>query len=367
MTYPLLLHAKHRGTDVTYAPFGPWTVPWRFDTLEEEYEALRTRVGLIDFSTQAVIEVAGKDRISFLHSLLTNDITRLAPGSGCSAALLDPNARLIAELLVIAEAEVIWLLCEATRAEVVTRTLERYVFSEQVTVINLERRDAVLAFQGPRTLAALSRLIGEGGTLRHPGDHVTRTVHDVPLRLIRHRLAGEEGVLCLVPAALAHHAWELFAHDDTHVGLRLVGWEALNTVRIEAGIPWYGIDMNESNLLPETGLEAEVVSHTKGCYVGQEIVARMQTYGSANKKLVGLVFEGEEVPTLGDLLMDGEKEVGHITSACYSPRLQRAVGMGYVKRGFYEPGTHLELLRWAMRVPVVVVPRPPLANPAQHP
>src|SRR3989338_10961988 len=116
MPYPLLLHAKHQGTDTVYQSFGQWVVPWRFQSLEEEYRALRAGVGLIDYSTQALIEAQGADRLSFLHNLLTNDIRRLAPGQGCQAALLTPNAKLIAELIVFADSTSVWLHCDATRA-----------------------------------------------------------------------------------------------------------------------------------------------------------------------------------------------------------------------------------------------------------
>src|SRR3989338_288298 len=124
MPYPLLLHSKHRETSVTYEPFGEWLVPWRFDSSDAEYQALRTGVGLIDYSTQALIEVRGKDRASFLHNLLSNDITRLAPGRGCQAALLNASAKMISELLVLADADALWLLCDAGRAAVVMQTLE---------------------------------------------------------------------------------------------------------------------------------------------------------------------------------------------------------------------------------------------------
>ena len=132
----------------------------------------------------------------------------------------------------------------------------------------------------------------------------------------------------------------------------------LNTARIEAGLPWPGIDMDETNLLSETGLESTAVSLTKGCYVGQEIVARMATYGSASKKLVGLLVEGEQVPVVGDGIVRHDDTLGVVTSACRSPALNRPIAMGYVKRGAYEPGTAGEIVRGAIRLKAAVVQRP---------
>ena len=358
MPYPLLLHAKHRGADVTYQAFGEWMVPWHFESTPREYETLRTGVGLLDYSMLALVEVQGADRINFLQNLLTNDIKRLEPGAGCPAALLDASGHLITDLLVFVEPEAVWLLCDATQAAAVTQTLERYVFSEQVSLTNHERRQAVLALQGPRTIECLIQLLGRVVSLPSAGDHVTASFQGLPARIIRHTLTGDVGALCLCDGAHAEPLWDLLASRGTAFGLRLVGWEALNIARIETGIPMYGIDMDHTNLLPETGLERVAVSATKGCYVGQEIIARMETQGSANKKLMALVLEGEESAVAGDRLVQGELEVGRITSACWSLGLNRPIAMGYVKRPAYEPGTMVDVLRADRRILARVSPRP---------
>ena len=357
MPYPLLLHAKHH-PNATYQPFGEWIVPWRFQSVETEYQTLRTAVGLIDYSTQALIELRGADRVSFLQNLLTNDVQRLAPGTGCQAALLTSSAKLIADLFVFAERDALWLLCDASRASVVAQTLDRYLFSEQLTITNHERREAVFALQGPKTVECLTQLLGGAVALAQPGDHVVAQLQGIPLRVIRHTVTGLLGVLCVCPAEHAQTAWEVLGERGGVLGLKLVGWEALNVSRIEAGIPWFGIDMDESNLLPETGLEAVAVSDTKGCYLGQEIIARMQTYGSANKKLMGLLVEGNQVPDQGDPILHDGEEAGHVTSACFSPILKRPIAMGYLKRGAYEGGTAVHILQDGKPVAASVAPRP---------
>ncbi len=116
--------------------------------------------------------------------------------------------------------------------------------------------------------------------------------------------------------------------------------------------------MDESNLLPETGLESMLASETKGCYVGQEIVARLQTYGSVNKKLVGLQIAGNVVPDAHDPIILGNDEVGRVTSACHSLALQQPIALGYVKRGAYDPGTVVEILHNQARLAATVAPHP---------
>ena len=376
MPIPLLLHGRHAGPDVVYQPFGPWIVPWRFQPAcpagavgrpaAAEYDALRAGVGLLDYSIQALIEVRGADRAAFLHQLLTNEIRRLAPGAGCQAALVTPSAKLIADLLVLADADALWLLCELPRAEMIAQTLERHLFSEQVTLAYHERRWATLALQGPRTFELLSRLFGAVVSLPTPGDHAIHRLEGVPIRLIRHTLTGEAGALCLLEARALQPLWERLRQRASAWGLTLVGWEALNIARIEAGLPWFGVDMDESNLLPETGLEMTAVSDSKGCYLGQEIIARMGTYGSASKKLRGLLLEGTRVPEAGaPILRDGET-LGRVTSACDSPALRRPIAMGYVKRPFYDVGARVEILHEGELMAATLVERPFL-NTVQRP
>ena len=358
MPIPLLLHGQHAGPAVTYQPFGPWIVPWRIRDGEAEYRLLRERAGLFDYSTQALIECRGVDRADFLQRLLTNDVKHLAPSTGCAAALLTPSAKLLAELVVLVDTEACWLLCDFTRAEVVVETLTRYRFSEDVTFTNHERRFAVLAVQGPRTFDWLSRLAGVPIALPASGDHGVVRLGEVPVRIIRHALIGEAGALCVVETAVVEAVWEAFVRAAPADGVGLVGWQALNTARLEAGVPWFGIDMDDTNLLPETGLERIVVSDTKGCYVGQEIIARLATYGSTSKRLMRLRLEGEAIPEPGDRLVRGTDDVGWVTSAAHSPRWGRPIAMGYVKRGADDVGTAVDVMRGALRRPATVLALP---------
>lgn len=364
MAITLLLHGKHGGPAVRYEPLGAWLVPWRFGAFEDEYRALRDGAALIDYSTQALLECRGADRVSFLHRLLTNDLRRLAPGGGARAALLTPSAKLLAELLVLADAEALWLLCDLPRAAVVAQALEHYRFSDQVTVTNHERRKAVLALEGPRTLELLTHLAGTAVSLAAPSDHATASLQGLPVWLVRHSLIGGSGVLCLVDAEQAEAAWDLLQRRGRLHDLQPVGWEALNTARIEAGVPWFGLEMDDATLLPETGLEALTVSQTKGCYVGQEIIARMQTYGSPSKKLMGLLVEGQAAADPGDRIVKDGNDAGWVTSGCYSPALRRSIAMGYVKRGAYEPGMSVEIVRAGGRVAATVAERPLVTFPA---
>jgi folate-binding protein YgfZ len=127
------------------------------------------------------------------------------------------------------------------------------------------------------------------------------------------------------------------------LGGGLAGWDALELVRIESGLPRFGQDMDENNLAPEAGIEARAISYSKGCYIGQEVIARIRTYGQVSKALRGLSFIDEmpSPPAKGSRVLHQEKEVGYITSAIRSPRLQRTIALGYVRKECNEIGTEL--------------------------
>ena len=144
------------------------------------------------------------------------------------------------------------------------------------------------------------------------------------------------------------------------MGGRPCGWQALEIARIEAGIPRFGADMDETNLAPEAGIEERAISYSKGCYIGQEVIARIRTYGQVAKSLRGLLLSDDlaELPKKGDKLFHGDKEAGFITSAVASPTFRRNIALGYVRREWNEPGTELRLRAAERDSPATIVPLP---------
>jgi folate-binding protein YgfZ len=306
------------------------------NTLEQEYRAAQEHCVLMEWATWGVVRVEGSDRVAFLHSLLSNDITSLIPGRSCEAALLTPTGKLLAHLAVIADAEAHWLLTDRPRIETVLTTLNRYLIMEQVTMTDVSRSYAIVGLHGPQA-AVVVGVVSQKITVRQ----------------VNYSLVTKDDRLLIVPTEeVARIRDRLIA-----AGAVPIGWEAFNVLRIEAGIPWYGIDMDESNLLPETGLEERLVSYTKGCYVGQEVVARLQTYGSVSQKLMRLACDGTVVPGRGDEIRKGDQPVGQITSACFSPRLKRPLALGYLKRPHYQAETPVTIVCHGRPVSAAVRPR----------
>ena len=351
----------------------------------DEYQAVRNHAGLIDYSTWGVVEVRGADRVTFLHNLLTQDIKTLAPGMGCEAALVTPTAKLLADMVVFADADVHWLLALRRRVDTVLKTLERYIITEDVALQDRTTTHAILALQGPTSQEILEDVAAPQVLLRPEKSRsdFQDSVPDPPAFLrkqeggsrgktnrgashqriqdalvLAHSITGSPGFLLVTPAEHAARLWERVLQRGRAQGLLPVGWEALNVLRLEAGIPWYGVDMDESNLLPETGLEARAVSQTKGCYVGQEVIARLATHGSVSRKLMGLMCEGNDLPAAKDPILKDAERVGEITSACFSPALKRPIALGYVKRPYYEAGTTVTVMRGTQTIPATLVQPP---------
>lgn len=347
----LPLAPMHRQAGAAMRAWQRWMVPVRFSDSAAEYWAVRRAAGLIDWSVTEAIDVAGADRIGFLHSLLSQDIRSLRPGAGAASALLAPNGKLLAELLVLAEQDRHLLLCLGTRVPAVLETLERYRIAEDVRLA-MAGDQACLALQGPASQAILTEALA-AGLGPDPGAHASCRWNGAPLRIIRHTITGEPGFLLLAPAAEAAALWTRLAGPACPVG-----WDALEILRLEALIPWFGIDMDDTSLLPETGLETSAASDRKGCYVGQEVIARLATYGSVSRKLCGWQAGGPEIPRGGDAIMKGAELIGTVTSGGLSIRLGRAIGLGWIKRPHYAQPGPVDILRDGTRLPAQLISRP---------
>lgn len=328
------------------ASFGEWfgwQLPARFTDPLPEHRSVRVGAGLIDQSYRGILELSGKDRTRFLNGMVTNDLKPLKDGDGQYAAILTSHGKLIADMRIFAIEDAYWLDLNEELIPKVRQTLERHLIADQVEIRDRCGEFVLLALQGPASAELLGRLGIERAKTLEEYRHFEARIEGTPVRVVRASETGEEGFIILVPADAASAIWQgLVEARQGDLRPRPVGMEALNILRIEAGIPWYGLDMDESNLLQEAGLE-RAASFSKGCYIGQETVARIAHRGHVNWHLVGLLIEGEEVPEVGTKLFDDQREVGRITSAVRSPALGRPIALGYVRRERKEPGTMLRL------------------------
>ena len=255
-------------------------------------------MGLVDQSYRGILELRGKDSTRFLNGMVTNDVKSLKAGSGQYAAMLSVHGKLIADMRIYAVADGYWLDLQEELVPKVLQTIDRHLIADQVEVRDRSADFVLLALQGPASAELLARLGIVGAKDLEEYQHLETAIEGRSVRVIRASETGEEGFVLAPEAGAAVAVWQGLLQAGRDDRLRPVGMEALNILRIEAGIPWYGIDMDETNLLQEAGLE-RAASFSKGCYIGQETVVRVAHRGHVNWHLVGLLIGSSEVPEVG--------------------------------------------------------------------
>jgi folate-binding protein YgfZ len=294
-------------------------------------------------SARAQIAVAGPDRAAFLQGLLTNDIQSLAEGSGCYAAWLSPQGRMLTDMHVLQSSGMILLDVPAEQAAATVARLDQFLFSEDVRIESLAEAMTGVWLHGPKAADVIEHVVGADlkvGSYAAWADyqHDTATFADSPVSVARIDQIGVPGFCVFIARA----AERQFVDAAVAAGARVVAADALRAVRIEAGYPLFGADMTDDTIPLEAGIEQRAISFTKGCFVGQEVVIRVLHRGGGRvvKKLVGLKLTGEA--GAGAKILSGEREVGVLTSVATSPRFG-AIALGYVHRDFTAPGTGVQV------------------------
>lgn len=313
-------------------------IPLDYGDAAAEYGAVRQSVGVLDRSDRGVIEATGRDRATFLHALLSNEVKALAPGQGCEATLLDIHGKVQVTLLVWVLDDRIVLVTPPGMANATYEMLDKYLFAEKVVLEDVTGTRALLLLAGPDASALAKRVAG-AAPAETPWSNVAGTVDGVEVRLVRGGgETGEPEVWIMAPADAASRIRDAVVA----AGAWPVGQAAVETLRIEAGTPRFGRDVDATVLLPEIPFDA-LMSQTKGCYPGQEVVVRIRDRGHVNRHLRGLVLEGGEPPAAGAEVWAGDAAIGHVTSATRSPALGRPVALAFVRRQHAAPGTRVEV------------------------
>ncbi len=315
-------------------------VPARFSDSGSEHRAVRKAAGLFDFSFRAKIVVKGEDRGRFLQGMVTNDVQKLAPGQGTYAMLLNAQGHILADVRIYCAEDRFLIDTDADLRDKVMQILDHYIIMDQVELEPLGF--FALAFQGPRSRPLLEKTLHIDLPRMAEFDHFLTNYAGFPARVARASSTGEEGYEVWVGAKGMMGVWGAACGQAPTYDMLPCGTEALETLRIEAGIPRYSHDLDEDTLPLEAGL-TNAMSFTKGCYVGQEVVERTRSRGHVNWKLVGLFVNALAPPRPEEKLLAQGKEIGEITSACVSPSLGRTIALAYLRREVSEPGTKLAL------------------------
>ncbi len=325
-----------------YTEVAGWELPYHYGDPQSEYQAVRNGVGLSDLSHRGLLRMSGVDRQRFLHAMVSNDTASLEPGQGCHTTFLTNKGRVIADFVVYADSDVYWLDIEPLVVRPFIEAIEWFVISEDVTFHDESSQWGLLSLQGPRA----ADLLGLALALEVPElplyAHVQYQIGGHDVRLVRRSHTGELGYQLLMALDAMPTVWQaLWQHREACEACP-VGLAALETLRIEAGIPMYGREVTDETIPIEANLDA-AVSYTKGCYIGQEVIARLDARGHVNRKLVGFLLDGDILPESGAKVVSRQHEVGWLTSATYSPARRQNIALGYVRREVWEAGTQLDI------------------------
>ena len=313
---------------------------------ESEYAALRRGAGIFDSPHRGTILITGRDRRDFLDRMVTQELKDLRDGIVKPTFWLNRKGRIEADLLLIELSDRMLVDVDVYRAAYTAKTLNDFLFSEDVVIADVTGEFHHLAVHGPHAERILAATAGETPPLddmRAQGVSVA----GVDVIVARRDQTGEVGLELIVPYEQAEKVWETLL-GGCGDRVRPVGWFALNIARIEAGTPLYGIDFGPENLPHETGVLSDRVSFTKGCFLGQEIVARIESQGAPKQTLVGLRPSRDLLPIAGSPVYAPAEcdapgsgpEVGMVTSSTLSPMLGSVpIAFAMLKASHVEPGS----------------------------
>ena len=306
------MHAEDRGVEL----------PERFTDARREYAALTAGAAVVDLGFRTIVRAIGPDRASFLQGMLTCDVAALTPGHTAHGLLLTIQGRVTADVRVLATADALLLDVDVRARDAMLEALEKLLIADDVELVVPAVPLAAIGVEGP---GAAAMLAGIGVAASPPGAHAFDASE----------VRGAGRVLH-VPADGAAAVWDALVA----AGAEPCGMQAVEARRVEVGVPRIGIDMDGSTLALEVPVE-DLISATKGCYLGQEVIARGTARGQVQRRLVGVRFDGR-APARGTPLRHGEKEVGRVTSIARAQGAGDSIGLALVRREHWAPGSELE-------------------------
>jgi aminomethyltransferase len=344
---PLTLMDEHKKAGAVFADELDCHPPSNYGNAAQESRACYANVTITDLSCWCKIRLHGADCKPFLHGLVSNPVKDLAAGKGNYSLHLTKHGKILSDLWVFHENESLFLLTFPLQRALLLNMLDTYLFTEEVTIEDRSGKDDLLFLQGKGIrdwIQAWGLEFSEEGIACAEGALV-----GIHFTVYRIQPCGREGYAFCLDANDTKAFWD----QALTQGAVPVGMEALQVNRLEAGTPWTLSELNESVFPQEAGL-THAYSLTKGCYIGQETVARLQHRGHVNRELTGFLIEGDIIPALPlEMHRDGKK-VGEITSVVYSPSLECIIGLGFLRCELREEGTRLTAKNQSERYTITV-------------
>ncbi|HKE62549.1 MAG TPA: aminomethyltransferase family protein [Nitrospira sp.] len=338
------LNDHHVKLGATFEEISGWQMPAHYGDMTAEHRAVRNAVGLADLSHRGKLRVTGEDRVKWLQSVISNDILPLQPGQGRYSSFLTHKGKMLTYFRCYIQTDAVVLEDVGEIGDTTYAALRKFLlYGTKAKMENCAESWGLLLVSGPKASHVLKASFGTDVADQKPVNFISAAIGGQTALVICTEETGERDYEILIPADGLVAAWERLMEAGAPHGIKPIGNQAREALRMEAGLPKAGPDLNEEIVPPEANLEEKAFSLTKGCYPGQEVVARMDTYGSVRRHLVGLVVKGSAVPPKGAKLFSGDREVGWVSSATLSPELKTPIAFGFPLRDFSTAGTALTI------------------------
>ncbi len=372
------IHSRHASNDAFFLPYGPEDSPIAvvetFGDLDMEYASLRKGAVLFDTPHRGTIQITGADRLAYLNNMVTNKVLDLTTGMSRPCFWLNRKGRIDADLVLSEHENEMLITVDRHLAKETAETLSSFVFAEDVEIVDVSDSMHRLHIHGPTAMALLNAAADQDNLDLAEYANTTITIDRCPVHAYRMDLTGEIGISMCIKTDDAIKVYEHLlktGESDADLRVRETGWLALNAARIEAGSPMFNIDFGSANVPAETGIIDKRVAFDKGCYLGQEVVARMHARKARKQTIVALRIENQQIttdhtdihqPTSGSQVFANEESpttpVGSVTSSTISPMLGAIpVCFAMVKDAHTAPGTKLRVLAEGTLVDAVVQPQ----------
>lgn len=309
-----------------------------------EYDALWTGCGLVELENWSSVSITGADRQVFLNKFCTNDVKRLKPGACCEAFFTNVKGKILGHGLISCRTNELVVVGVPNQSNRLIEHLDRYVIREDVRFRDTSAERAFVLVAGDQTQCAEKLLKHIELEMPRSDTHGSKeefggSIDDVPVYMMRwFATASWHTTMIEVSVNAVSRLCESLASND----IIACSKPSLDVRRIEAGLPLYGVDFDDNNLPQEAGRDSEAINFSKGCYLGQETVARIDAIGHVNQRIVGVRFFGEIVPDTGDELTRSAALVGRVSSAVVSPRLGAPLALAMVRKESVAVGTRMD-------------------------
>jgi folate-binding protein YgfZ len=343
----MTLLERHQQLGAQFVERDGFTLPRSYGDFRAEYESMYFGSGVIDLAHFTVLRVQGADRADWLHKLVTVNVLALPQQEKAYGLLLNAKGHVVADFNLLRLPEMFLLYSSAAAKSRLSTQLRRAIFREKVTLDdNVDL--ALLSLQGALAEEMLTQTLGIN-TAPPASGFSTSKFFDGDLLIVSNPRVQAGGIDLLVERKHLEILWDMLVAK----GAKPIGIDALNAARIEAGIAWYGDDFDETILAPEARLD-EFIAENKGCYTGQEVIARIKNRGHVNRWLTQFRVQGAVVPQRGDIIFVDGNEVGWITSAAWSFENDAPCALGYLRREQVQEAVAVQIAHGETRLDAVV-------------